>query len=66
MSAEEEAELLRRAIEEREVIVKRYDIGRSARSNIDAWEDGEDSENFFRDKYGFLQLVFCYCFWCMS
>lgn len=57
MSAEEEAELLQRAIEEREIIVKRYDIGRSARSNIDAWEDAEFGDNFFRDKYGFLQLV---------
>jgi len=55
MSAEEEAELLHRAMEERSAIVNRYEVGRSTRSNIDAWEDSDFTEDTFRDKYGFLQ-----------
>ncbi|XP_065351297.1 USP6 N-terminal-like protein isoform X1 [Cloeon dipterum] len=54
MSADEEGELLQRAIEERECIVRRYEVGRSTNSNIDPWEDPEFELYSVKDKYGFL------------
>ncbi|XP_059491058.1 USP6 N-terminal-like protein isoform X2 [Neocloeon triangulifer] len=54
MSAEEEAELQQRALEERQSIVRRYKIGRSTHSNIDPWEDPDFELYSVKDKYGFL------------
>ncbi|KAF4532149.1 hypothetical protein B566_EDAN015300 [Ephemera danica] len=54
-SPEEEAELLRRAAEERELIVNRYSHGREPGMVVDDWEDPKFEIYHVTDRYGFIQ-----------
>jgi hypothetical protein len=48
-------ELLRRAAEERELIVSRYSRGREDGAQIDPWEDPTFEIYHVTDRYGFIQ-----------
>lgn len=50
-----EEELLRRAAEERELIVGRYSRGREDGAQIDPWEDPAFEIYHATDRYGFIQ-----------
>jgi hypothetical protein len=50
-----EEELLRRAAEERELIVSRYSRGREEGAQIDPWEDPGFEIYHTTDRYGFIQ-----------
>lgn len=50
-----EDDLVRRAAEEREIIVARYKKGREEGAQIDPWEDPSFEVYQVTDRYGFMQ-----------
>lgn len=50
-----EEELLRRAADERALIVSRYSRGREDGAQIDSWEDPGFEIYHTTDRYGFIQ-----------